>query len=516
MTALLAPAPERETSHARALVPRDHPASRSIEGTVRHRRFVPTLREFAPKLFLAYLDVDALPGSLDRLPLWSARRSAPVRFRRRDFFDGSRSAARRRGARPRARHASAAGRRGLSISSRSYARSAGCSIRSPSTTAGRPMVGHSTRSCSRSPTRRGANGTGTCSTPGGMGTTTPRRRRCTSRRFCRWTSTTGSRGPIPGAELNLRIEVERDGTPVFDAELALRRTTARSPTRAVTRAARYPLLPLRVSARSIAQAVRLFAAADSAVPSSLPTAGEEEPMNSTTSPPGRLARAVVMQLLKRLTGGTLDLVDPSGTRASAPPQAVALRLDVTVRRARSARLRPRPARGERRARRVVRRRLVGHRRPDRLPAPRAPEPGSHARGARPCAPARYAPSSIPIARRRRADKHRDVAQRPRALRPRQRVLPTHPRRHDDVLVRRVRTAGRFARRQRPCAKLDRLARLLELGARRSRARDRNRLGRLRCPRGHALRLPRHDDDDLRTPVRVRDGGASRTRASTIS
>ena len=68
---------------------RDHPAVAIYEGTVRHRRFAPTLREFAPKLFLAYLDVDALPGSLDHLPLWSARRSAPVRFRSRDFLDGT-------------------------------------------------------------------------------------------------------------------------------------------------------------------------------------------------------------------------------------------------------------------------------------------------------------------------------------------------------------------------------------------------------------------------------------------
>ena len=58
------------------------------EGTARHRRFTPVVREFAPRLFLAYLDVDALPGSLDPLPGWSARRRAPVHFRRRDFFDG--------------------------------------------------------------------------------------------------------------------------------------------------------------------------------------------------------------------------------------------------------------------------------------------------------------------------------------------------------------------------------------------------------------------------------------------
>ena len=58
------------------------------EGTAHHRRLTPVVREFAPRLFLAYLDVDALPGSLDPLPGWSARRRAPVQFRRRDFFDG--------------------------------------------------------------------------------------------------------------------------------------------------------------------------------------------------------------------------------------------------------------------------------------------------------------------------------------------------------------------------------------------------------------------------------------------
>lgn len=58
------------------------------EGTVRHRRFGPVGHAFSYRVFYAYLDVDALPGSFDRLPLWSARRAAPVRFRRRDYFDG--------------------------------------------------------------------------------------------------------------------------------------------------------------------------------------------------------------------------------------------------------------------------------------------------------------------------------------------------------------------------------------------------------------------------------------------
>ena len=58
---------------------------------------------------------------------------------------------------------------------------------------------------------------------------------------------------VPDAELNLRIEVERDHTPVFDADLALRRTTV-DRGRAVTVLARYPMLPLRVSAGIYAEA----------------------------------------------------------------------------------------------------------------------------------------------------------------------------------------------------------------------------------------------------------------------
>jgi hypothetical protein len=63
---------------------------------------------------------------------------------------------------------------------------------------------------------------------------------------------------VPDAELNLRIEVAREHKPVFDAELALRRTTM-SRSRAVTVLARYPMLPHRVSAGIYANAARLFA-----------------------------------------------------------------------------------------------------------------------------------------------------------------------------------------------------------------------------------------------------------------
>jgi DUF1365 family protein len=60
-----------------------------FEGTLRHRRFEPVSHSFTAEVFFAFLDVDALPGSLDRLPLWSARRAAPLRFRREDYLDGT-------------------------------------------------------------------------------------------------------------------------------------------------------------------------------------------------------------------------------------------------------------------------------------------------------------------------------------------------------------------------------------------------------------------------------------------
>lgn len=56
------------------------------EGTVRHRRFVPVEHAFTYRQFLMYLDLDELPELFDRYRLWSARRVALARFRRRDFL----------------------------------------------------------------------------------------------------------------------------------------------------------------------------------------------------------------------------------------------------------------------------------------------------------------------------------------------------------------------------------------------------------------------------------------------
>jgi DUF1365 family protein len=61
-------------------------ASALYEGTIRHRRFEPIEHSFSYRHFLIYLDLDELPGVLDPYPLWSARRPAPARFRRRDFI----------------------------------------------------------------------------------------------------------------------------------------------------------------------------------------------------------------------------------------------------------------------------------------------------------------------------------------------------------------------------------------------------------------------------------------------
>jgi len=59
------------------------------QGTVRHRRFGPVPNTFERPIVMAVLDLDEVDPLLDRLPLWSRRRWAPVQFRRRDYLDGS-------------------------------------------------------------------------------------------------------------------------------------------------------------------------------------------------------------------------------------------------------------------------------------------------------------------------------------------------------------------------------------------------------------------------------------------
>jgi uncharacterized protein len=61
-------------------------ASAVYEGWIRHRRFEPVAHEFRYRLFLTYLDLAELPQLFDRVPLYSARRRAPARFRRSDYL----------------------------------------------------------------------------------------------------------------------------------------------------------------------------------------------------------------------------------------------------------------------------------------------------------------------------------------------------------------------------------------------------------------------------------------------
>lgn len=65
-------------------------ASCLYEGSVRHRRASPR-DEFRFPLFMAYLDLDELPGLFDASPLWSARRPAPAWFRRADYLGDPRT-----------------------------------------------------------------------------------------------------------------------------------------------------------------------------------------------------------------------------------------------------------------------------------------------------------------------------------------------------------------------------------------------------------------------------------------
>ncbi len=56
------------------------------EGTVRHRRRGALPSEFHHRLFMAYLDLDELPGLFDGSLAWSARRPAMAWFRRADYL----------------------------------------------------------------------------------------------------------------------------------------------------------------------------------------------------------------------------------------------------------------------------------------------------------------------------------------------------------------------------------------------------------------------------------------------
>ncbi len=87
----LSPAPARRPTAAPAGArpadpPSDRPASAIYEGRVYHARTEPVRHAFSYRIFMPLFDLGELPGLLDGIPLWSARRRAPARLRRSDFL----------------------------------------------------------------------------------------------------------------------------------------------------------------------------------------------------------------------------------------------------------------------------------------------------------------------------------------------------------------------------------------------------------------------------------------------
>ena len=64
------------------------PGSAIYEGWVSHHRREPIEHGFRYPIFMPLVDLDELPGLFDRIPLWSARRRAPARYRRSDYLRG--------------------------------------------------------------------------------------------------------------------------------------------------------------------------------------------------------------------------------------------------------------------------------------------------------------------------------------------------------------------------------------------------------------------------------------------
>lgn len=82
------PSPRRAPAPAGATAGAQRPARASAiyEGVVYHRRREPVEHAFEYRVFMPLIDLDELPELFDGIPLWSARRAAPARFRRADYL----------------------------------------------------------------------------------------------------------------------------------------------------------------------------------------------------------------------------------------------------------------------------------------------------------------------------------------------------------------------------------------------------------------------------------------------
>lgn len=86
MSTALAELPVAPAARVREQVPDPRSGSAIYEGWVAHRRTSPVEHAFRYRIFLPLFDLDELPELLDPIPLWSARRRAPARFRRSDYL----------------------------------------------------------------------------------------------------------------------------------------------------------------------------------------------------------------------------------------------------------------------------------------------------------------------------------------------------------------------------------------------------------------------------------------------
>jgi DUF1365 family protein len=233
-------------------------AAAIYHGTVAHRRCAPVEREFTPRLFLAYVDVDALPESLDAIPCWSARHAAPVHFRRRDFLDGGTQplgdavrdlVEERLGNRPSG-----------SIFLLAHLRTFGQLFNPLAVYYCWAPNGHELDAIVLEVTNTpwGERQWYVLDAREGRATAWAPKRMHVSPFLpmdveyrVTWT--------VPGPELRLGIEVERAGSPIFEARLALRRVTL-DRRRAIALPVRNPLMPLRGWIAIYRQALRLFIA----------------------------------------------------------------------------------------------------------------------------------------------------------------------------------------------------------------------------------------------------------------
>ena len=317
MTALRAPRPNASTSVHEPTFRATIRPSRSTRGRcgTAGSRHVARVRT---ELFLAYLDVDALPGSLDRAAAVVGAPPGAGALPARDFLDGT-DRPLGDAVRDLVEAGSGAGRRAVHLLA--HLRTFGWLFNPLSVYyCWTPDGGRSTRSCSRSRTRRGASGTGTCSTRQRNVTTTTTAKAMHVSPFLPMDVDYRVTWTVPGAEL----QPAHRGRTRPHAGLRRRARIAPDDPQPPARRHHAGALPAAAAARL----GRDLCASRAPLRARVPVyrhpsrrAGKEQPM--TPHERTRASRSSRCRATpQRLTGGTVRLVDPSRTRASAttPPR----------------------------------------------------------------------------------------------------------------------------------------------------------------------------------------------------